>query len=213
MATEALDSGTKEFAGEMLIRGIALAFGCALAQIVLACALAYVGLGDFALFATPVVIAMAHGFFVVALADWGMRRVTGDLDDATLPPLDVAIAGALTIGLPALAILGIHAFAPYGLTRLPWGLAGWTLMVVTALPVRIAALVRRRRIAFRSLWRRLPTLLLASVPTCGLGYILADAPAGIMDGGMIVMPLAMLFMFGASTLAAMLSVAALRPAG
>ena len=202
----------RPFVGEMLIRGIVLAFGCALAQIALAWGLAYAGLGAFAWFAAPVVVAMAHGFFIVALADWGMRRVTGDADDATLPPLDIAIAGALGVGLPVLAILSLYGIAPYWLPQLPWGLLAWTLLVAAALPVRIPALVRRRQIALQPLWRQAPALLLAGIPVWGLDYLLAGAPAGMMDGGIIVMPLVMLYLFAASTLAAMLSVAALRPA-
>ena len=211
MTTETLDGGTKGFVVEMLILGIVLAFGCALAQVVLAWGLGYAGLGGFAWFASPVVIAMAHGFFVVALADWGMRRVIGDAGDAMLPPLDVAIAGALLIGLPVLAILGLHAITPYWLP-VQWGLLAWTLLVAAALPVRLAALVRRRKPVLRPLWRRLPMLLLAGIPVWTLGYLLAGAPAGMMDGGIIVMPLVAVYLFGASLLAAMLSVAALRRA-
>jgi hypothetical protein len=197
-------------AAEMLVRGVLLALGCALAQAALILAMQVTGLGDAVGVVALPLIVLAHGFFIVTLTDWGMRHASGAEDDAMLAPLAVTLAGTLMIGL-VLAAAGLVSIGPIGHAAAPpLGLIGWTLIVVTALPARIVATVRDQPIAFKPIARRLPALLLAGAPVWVLGYLLSGAPGGMMEGGLIVMPFFFLNCFAASYLAALLPVAALR---
>lgn len=203
---------TKPVAAEMLLRAVPLALACAMAQAAILFAMQWAGLGAAIQVVAPVPILFAHGFFIVALTDWGMRHAAGDAETAMLPPLAVALWGGLMIGLALLAVALVcistigHRAAP------PLGLLGWTLIVATALPARIVATVRGEAVALKPLTRRLPALFLTSVPVWALGYLFSGAPGGMMEGGLIVMPFFLLYCFAVSYLTAWLSVAAVRVA-
>lgn len=154
-------------------------------------------------------VVLAHGAFVAWVTDHGLRL---RFDPGNADPVrsdSIAWRAALPLSLPLIAAVATCWFTG----NFAWSMAGWALLVATALPARTVCWLRGQRPQLGALDVQVAVAAITLLPIALSGLPLQTCEGecwGMMEGGIVAMPLLGGYLFFASTSAALLSVIAVR---
>ncbi len=210
----------------LLPDAIGLAFIFAFAQIILLFAMQMFVSDTVAMWILTALAAISHGLFIVIIT---VRTA----DDERLRGGPHNLTAGFLFALPLFALAwadidGAHhvcadgAIVERGIAPMwPWFWIGWAALTLSAAPMHLLGWLNGARIALKPFWIRAAYMAPSALVIGVLGWTFqvramdCAAPRlsfGVMDGGLVAIPLYMLFFFAMSFSMAVLSAAFARQA-